>query len=335
MNNRIRSLLAIFIVLTAFVLSGNAQAQQPQRSIVKIAGDLYRFQNNTHYSVFLVTRDGIIATDPINAGAAQWLKSEIDRRFGQPVKYVIYSHHHADHVSGGAMFADTAIFVAHEKTKSAILAGQRQGFPPPITAMDANSNGAIEREEGRGRLLANFDRIDTDKNGIITVAEFAAQRGGNITLPNVLFSDRMTIELGGQTVELTYVGRNHSDNSLVIRFPKERTLFAVDFITVKRLPFRNLRDSYLPDWVDSLKKVEQMDFDILAPGHGVLGVKADVRDNRAYLEDLSAAVLKLAAEGKSLQDIQRMIKLEKYKDWGQYDTWLPLNIEGVYNLLVK
>ena len=46
-------------------------------------------------------------------------------------------------------------------------------------------------------------------------------------------------------------------------------------------------------------------------------------------------VLKLAAEGKSLQDIQRMIKLEKYKDWGQYDTWLPLNIEGVYNLLVK
>ncbi len=78
-----------------------------------------------------------------------------------------------------------------------------------------------------------------------------------------------------------------------------------------------------------------MDFDILAPGHGVLGVKADLRDNRAYLEDLSAALTKLASEGKSLQDMQRIIKLEKYKDWGQYDTWLPLNIEGVYNLLVK
>ena len=145
----------------------------------------------------------------------------------------------------------------------------------------------------------------------------------------------MTVELGGQTVELTYVGRNHSDNSIVMRFPKERTLFAVDFITVKRLPFRNLRDSYLPDWIDSLKNVAQMDFDILAPGHGVLGVKADVRDNRAYLEDLSAAVLKLAAEGKSLQDMQRIINLEKYKDWGQYEAWLPLNIEGAYNLLVK
>jgi glyoxylase-like metal-dependent hydrolase (beta-lactamase superfamily II) len=335
MNKRIRSLLAVFIVLTAFVLSGNAHAQKAQRSIVKIAGDLYRFQNDTHYSVFLVTSEGIIATDPINTGAARWLKSEIDRRFGLPVKYVIYSHHHADHVSGGSVFADTAIFVAHEKTKSAIQAGQRQGFPPPITAMDANGNGAIEREEGRGRLLANFDRIDTDKNGIITVAEFTALRGGNITLPNVLFSDRMTIELGSQIIELTYVGRNHSDNSIVMRFPKERVLFAVDFVTVKRLPFRNLRDSYLPDWIESLKKVEQMDFDILSPGHGVLGVKADVRDNRAYLEDLSAAILKLAAEGKSLQDMQRTIKLEKYKDWGQYEAWLPLNIEGAYKLLVK
>jgi glyoxylase-like metal-dependent hydrolase (beta-lactamase superfamily II) len=335
MNKRIWSLLVIFVTLTVFFLSGNARAQEARRSIVKIAGDLYRFQNNTHFSVFLVTREGIIATDPINAGAAQWLKAEIDRRFSRPVKYVIYSHHHPDHVSGGSVFADTAIFVAHEKTKPAILAGQRQGFPPPIAAMDANGNGAIEREEGRGRLLANFDRIDTDKNGIITVAEFAAQRGGNITLPNVLFSDRMTIELGGRIVELTYVGRNHSDNSIVMRFPKERTLFAVDFITVKRLPFRNLGDSFLPDWIDSLKNVEQMDFDILTPGHGVLGIKADVRDNRAYLEDLSAAVLKLAAEGKSLQDMQRIINLEKYKDWGQYEAWLPLNIEGAYNLLVK
>jgi glyoxylase-like metal-dependent hydrolase (beta-lactamase superfamily II) len=335
MNKRIPSLFAIFITLTAFVLSGNAQAQQAQRSIVKITGDLYRFQNNTHYSVFLVTNEGIIATDPINAGAAQWLKSEIGERFGRPVKYVIYSHHHPDHISGGSVFADTAIFVAHEKAKRAILAGQRQGFPPPVAAMDSNGNGAIEREEGRGRLLANFDRIDTNKNGIITVAEFAAQRGGNITLPTVLFSDRMRIELGGQIVELAYLGRNHSDNSIVMRFPKERTLFAVDFITVKRLPFRNLRDSYLPDWIDSLKNVEQLDFDILAPGHGVLGVKADVRDHRAYLEDLSVAVMKLASEGKTLQEMQRLIKLEKYKDWGQYEAWLPLNIEGAYNILVR
>ncbi|MBM3602058.1 MAG: MBL fold metallo-hydrolase [Alphaproteobacteria bacterium] len=90
------------------------QAQQaPVREISKIAGEVYRFRNNNHYSVFAVTPAGVIATDPINAGAAQWLKEEVQKRFNQPVKYVIYSHDHADHISGGEVF-DGAIIVAHE-----------------------------------------------------------------------------------------------------------------------------------------------------------------------------------------------------------------------------
>src|SRR5262245_6549174 len=80
-----------------------AQSQQPPqppvREITKIAGEIYRFRNNNHYSVFAVTPAGVIATDPIDAGAAQWLKDEITRRFKLPVRYVIYSHDHADHIS--------------------------------------------------------------------------------------------------------------------------------------------------------------------------------------------------------------------------------------------
>jgi glyoxylase-like metal-dependent hydrolase (beta-lactamase superfamily II) len=99
-----------------------ALAQTPIREITQLAGEVYRFRNNNHYSIFAVTPAGIIATDPINAEAAQWLKAELQRRFGQPVKYVVYSHDHADHIAGGEIFADTAVVVAHENAKSAILA---------------------------------------------------------------------------------------------------------------------------------------------------------------------------------------------------------------------
>ena len=71
-----------------------AQAAAPVREISQIAGNLYRFRNNFHFSVFAVTNDGVIATDPINADAARWLKAEIQQRFNQPVRYVIYSHDH-------------------------------------------------------------------------------------------------------------------------------------------------------------------------------------------------------------------------------------------------
>jgi glyoxylase-like metal-dependent hydrolase (beta-lactamase superfamily II) len=274
----LRSLTAGGLLLVAAFAAGAAWSQDaPKRAITQIAGDLYRFQNNFHYSVFLVTPEGAIVTDPINAEAAAWLKNEIATRFDTQVKYLIYSHDHADHSAGGEVFADTAVVVAHENAKRTIIGEQRPTAVPQVT-----------------------------------------------------FSDGMTIELGGKTVELTYLGRSHSDNMIVMRFPEARALYTVDFISVKRLPYMTLSDAYFPDWIDAVKKVEAMDFDILVPGHGPLGTKADASDHRAYLEDLYGAVLEAARAGQSLEAMQKSIALKAYKDWGQYEKWRTLNIEGMY-----
>ena len=228
-----------------------------------------------------MTPEGVIASDPINADAAQWLKDEIKKRFNQPIKYVFYSHHHADHVSGGEVFADDgAIVIAHENAVN----GLKQDNVP--TAM-----------------------------------------------PQLTFSDTMALELGGKKVEFTYLGKNHSDNSIVALFPTERTLFVVDFITAKRLPYRNLTRAFIPDWFDAIDKVAAMDFDILAPGHGVLGTPQDAADHGKYLRDLYADVKAGKEAGKSVAELQESIKMEKYKEWGQYDPWLKLNIEGMYGYI--
>jgi glyoxylase-like metal-dependent hydrolase (beta-lactamase superfamily II) len=269
-----------FVLILLLVLTPWAQTQAPAppvREITQIAGDLYRFRNNNHYAVFAVTPVGIIATDPINVEAAQWLKAELHKRFAQPVKYLIYSHDHADHIAGGQVFADTAIVVAHENARTAIVHEKRPTAVPQVT-----------------------------------------------------FSDRLSIELGGTVVDLQYVGRNHSDNSIVMHFPKERLLFAVDFIPVEAVAFRDFPDAYIEDWIESLKRVEQLDFDTLAPGHGPLGKKEHVRMFRDYLEALRGEVLQYAREGKSLEDMKALIKMEKYTKWAGYEQMLPLNIEGMY-----
>jgi glyoxylase-like metal-dependent hydrolase (beta-lactamase superfamily II) len=264
---------SLWLTLLAFW----AVAQAPVREITQIAGEVYRFRNQNHYSVFAVTPAGIIATDPINAEAAQWLKAELQRRFNQPVKYLIYSHDHADHIAGGEVFADTATVVAHENAKAAIVGERRPTAVPQVT-----------------------------------------------------FSDRMTVELGGTVLELIYVGRNHSDNSIVMRFPRERLIFAVDFIPVESVAFRDFPDAYIEDWIESLKQVEAMDFDVLAPGHGPLGRKEHVRMYREYMEELRTEVLKYAREGKSLEEMKTLIKLPKYEKWAGHQQWFPLNIEGMY-----
>jgi glyoxylase-like metal-dependent hydrolase (beta-lactamase superfamily II) len=256
-------------------------AQNPVREISKIAGEVYRFRNNNHYSVFAVTPAGIIATDPINAPAATWLKDELKTRWpDKPIKFVVYSHDHADHISGGEVWSDTATVVAHANAKEAIIGEKRPTAVPQVT-----------------------------------------------------FSDQATIELGGTVLELSWVGRNHSNNSLVMRFPKEKIAFAVDFIPVNAMAFRDFPDAYLDEWIDSLRRVEAMEFDILAPGHGPLGTKANVTAFRHYLEDLRAQVLAAARAGKSLEETKRSVDLSKYKDWAGYEQMGPLNIEGVYRLV--
>jgi glyoxylase-like metal-dependent hydrolase (beta-lactamase superfamily II) len=275
-----RCLASSLLLLSLTCASAHAQ-NEPQRAITPIAGDLYRFQNQFHYSVFLVTSEGIIVTDPINASAAQWLKAELARRFpGKPIRYLIYSHSHADYIAGGEVFADGATVVAHERAKAHILE----------------------------------EKVPT-------------------AVPTLTFSQRMSIELGGKTVELYYLGRNHSDNLIVMRFPDEQTLFAVDIVASKRLPYRDFPDGYLDDWIVALKSIEGMDFEILAPGHAGLGSKADIAEHRRYFELLRERVKREMDAGKSLEEIKRSVKMTEYESWGAYRDWVELNVEGMYRYL--
>ena len=274
---------AVVIAFVSVTALAQAPGQAPQRKLIKITDNLYRFQNNFHFGVVYVTPAGVIVGDTIDTAAATWLKDEIARQFNQPVKYVFLSHDHDDHASGAEVFANTgAVVISHALARAKIAANR-----PPAA------------------------------------------------VPTVTFTDRLDINLGGKTVELHFVGKNHSDNMIVARFPAERVVFAVDWIPVKGLAFREMHDSYFPDWNDGLKRVEAMDFDTLTPGHGNVGTKADVAAFRGYLEDLQAAVRKAMSEGKSVDQMKAEIKLDKYKDWQQYGQFLALNVQGMHGYLAK
>ena len=66
-----------------------------------------------------------------------------------------------------------------------------------------------------------------------------------------------------------------------------------------------------------------------------MGVKSDVTDVRVYMEELRAEVLAGLEAGKSVDVLKTDITMAAYKDWGQYENWLPLNIEGTANFLTS
>jgi len=338
------AILCLLLVGSAVSLS---QRGGPSREIVQVKGDIYRARNNNYFALFMVTPEGIILADPINAAFATWMKEQFAERFRVPVRYVVYSHSHWDHIEGGAVFADTARFVAHEN-----VARNMDGRIPqmPGDMLDRNNNGRFELNEivdpltnngGRCGMPAGFFRTaDRNADGSLTPAELQT----DIRRPDILYSERMRLALGGKTVELIYPGRNHSDDATVLYFPAERVVFATEFISDVALPATGSPLSFpsacgpfdgspLSEWMRSYRTVEALDFDIFAGGHGALGTKADVTANRQFFEDLVAAVSGGMAQGKSLAELQQTILLEKYKDWSGYAARRAPTIDSAYRNL--
>src|ERR1700757_1992585 len=239
-------------MLTAIVTSAlavPAQAQQPAPptfATTKVTDNVYIFRYGGHQSMFIVTPDGVIATDPISARRpAKPYIDAIEAVTKAPIKYVIYS---------------------------------------PDQAVDGSSN----------------------------------------------------ITLGGTTLELNYVGKNHSDSTLVMRLPKEKIIFTVDWVPIQGVPFRHMADTYIPDIEEGLKKVIAMDWETLIPGHPgpggkQTGTKDNAREELAYLQDLSAAVKQEVAQNKSYDEAIKDISLPKYEAWPNYNAFLPMNIERYYD----
>jgi len=303
-----------------------------------VTGDLYRFRQVRHFGMFLVTPDGIIVVDPTNSEVAAWLKEQLDERFGLPVKYVIYSHSHNDHASGGEVFADTATLIGHENMRENLRSPAADApLLPRERLWDTNGDGLIQATEAEGTVLANtFAAQDTNRDGALTRAEIWARRfGGEQVPPDIYYSDRASVTLGGKTVELHYTGRNHTDDMTVVLFPAERTIYTVDFLTPKRPPRTTLGDGFLPEWIESLRRVEQLDFDIISPGHELPGTKADVTEQRQYLEELVAAVAAGIAAGKTKEQLVETVLMEDYDHLIEYDFSRAGNVAGAYEILIS
>jgi glyoxylase-like metal-dependent hydrolase (beta-lactamase superfamily II) len=190
----------------------------------------------------------------------------------QPIRYLVYSHHHFDHIAGGKAFKDAgATIVAHRRV--------------------------------RERLAPINDP--------------------HTPLPDEVFGDEgRTLTLGGTTLELKYLGPNHSDTNIVMLLPKEKLAFIVDTLPVAQVPGRGMIDFYPVEAEEFIRKVMALPWDRYIPGHpgpnDRLGTKKDAADQLELLQKASAEMKKLAQEGKCWDTAEKEFKLPGYESWPGY-----------------
>lgn len=294
MSYNFRKLIAFFALITAttvaqstpeFPIDEPTGGEPFGHSVTEINDGLYVFRWWLYRNIFIVTDEGVIVTDPMNPVAAKLLQAEIRKITDKPVKFVVYSHNHHDHISGGIIFKEEdAQYIGHK----------------------------------------NVLRELTDHPSDFT------------PLPDITFDNSYTVRLGGRELRLEYYGPNHGDGLIVMRLPREKTLFIVDIVTPRRVAFRAMPDFWPDEWIRSLKEIEASGFDYVIPGHGSEGQPAIdpasvVTQQREYLEDRMSAVAEAMQAGTRNPDqLRQLVKLPKYESWQMYDEWLPMNIERIW-----
>ncbi len=218
----------------------------------------------------VVTREGVVMIDTPQypVDALRW-RDEI-AQYG-PVRYIIYTEPHADHWSGGGFFTGTGI--GHEGARETILAATVQQFKERLKAGSPESLPLVP-------------------------ADF------HFRPPTVTLSQRLTFYLGDHTFQLiNHPG--HTPSQVAVYIPEERVAFTSDNIFHKVKTYLQAALPY--EWLDSLKRLEDLDADVLVPGHGTICDKSYLPEQAAIIRGWIDAVTTAIKQGMSLEEAQEKL----------------------------
>ena len=294
---------------------------------VKVAEGIYAFIDTPGHAVVSGTTIAVIGDESVaiidtghHPRLTRRMIDEIRALTPKPVAFVVNTHWHNDHVSGNGIYVEAfpgAKVVAHAFT-SEILERDVRAFQGPNCApfLRAQSKGLREMlasgtapdgaplTDARRKRLQGF--LDDADAAIEECGEFRF-RGADLT-----FTDRLTLRLGGRTVELMHLGRANTGGDIVAWIPDAKVLAAGDLVVH---PFPFATQSYISEWAAVLRKVEAMPFEAMIPGHG------PVMRDRKYLRDVAEALESIMAQaraayrpGMTADDLRKHVDLKPFRD---------------------
>jgi quinoprotein relay system zinc metallohydrolase 2 len=301
--------LTVLVILLTF-LTARTRADEPASlPVEEIAPGIY-VHHGVHEEATAANEGGIAnigfvigdaAVAVIDTGGSPMegraLLKAIRQVTALPVRYVINTHFHPDHVMGNAAFAEAgAEIIGHKNLPMGLLAR-------------------------RDTYVAHYEAVfgtGSAKDAIV--------------VPSHLVADRESINLGHRVLEIRAFPTAHTDSDLIVIDQSSKTLFAGDLVFLERTP---AIDGSILGWLKAIAQLRQIPADRVVPGHGPVTAPwpAALDPEQAYFELLLRDIRKLLADGGSLQQATDTIGLSERGHWRLFDSYNARNVTAAYTEL--
>ena len=274
--------------------------------VEEIREGLYSVTDGSYNTMFLVTDEGVVAIDAPPAIGANYLKA-IAEVTDKPIKYVIYSHSHLDHIGAAAsIFPENATYIAHEKVAEELRRAHQE----------------LQASAAVGNNNTQFPPMQLPAFNVSRLPP----------IPTETFAQNYTLQVGNQTLELNYHGNNHEEGNIFIYAPAQKTLMLVDIIFPGWVPFPDLA---LAEDVFGFIKAHDIalsyDFDTFVGGHLTrTGTREDVQVQREFITDLVAASNR-ANQNVTFSEVMEKVGGPTNNLWAIFKTYLDTVAEQCTN----
>ncbi len=246
---------------------------------------------------FIVGREAVAVMDPGGSLIdGERLRATIRQATALPIKYVIMSHVHPDHVFGAPVFQkDNAQFVGHAQ------------LPRALALREAFYRKRLEESLGK-------------------------EGAGGVVAPTLLVKDRSEIDLGGRVLALTAHGVAHTDCDLSVLDRNTGTLLPADLLFVTRVPSL---DGSLRGWLKELASLKALPARRAVPGHGPTSVDwpTGAGDLERYLDTLLRETKKAVAQGMDLETAVGTVAQGERSRWKLFDDYNGHNVTQAFKEL--
>ncbi|HEY7114146.1 MAG TPA: MBL fold metallo-hydrolase [Thermoanaerobaculia bacterium] len=321
-------------ILAGAALAGAASGQpaaaptpdhhdRPADSVFRVqplGGDVYALYGRGGNVGFFVGPEAVTVIDSQFKDLAPGIVAEIKKVTDKPIKFLINTHFHGDHVGGNEVFRNFAMIIAQDNVRTRMLAS-------PQTILKEYPARLEKAKQAGNDSMAKFLQEQIDWAGKVKVEEIPA--------PVVTFDSELRIHPGGgETIQVWHLPPAHTDGDSVVFFEKAKVLHMGDDFFNKIIPFIDVGSGgsargYLAAIDKALSRVPP-DAKVI-PGHGDVTDVAGLKAFRQYIADVLDAASKAKAAGKSKDDFLKDVDLPAYKDFNGYKDRFKDNAAAAYD----